>query len=801
MLVHKFPKNLSFEKRLNKTKDFKNHDYSGVEDILWMTERDLKNLGVNNGSHRARLGSSIAILKDKYEKNSKYSRSSLSPPHTAKTKSNSNISPISHKYVEDTQTAVRSWPSTRPSTTHSTKPSSPRSSTENFVVGTEATAEDLKRALEKELSLDSSDLRSYAWYHGTILRQRAEELVSQDGDFLVRDCISQPGDFVITCKWKQMPLHFIIKKVILQPDTVYERIQYTFEKESFDSISDFVTYYVGSKCPLSESSGVIICRPVNRVMPLSYYASRYGIQCQITYVAKALEKIPSSSECSDDHPATQTPNVEVGTSHLFRPKLVLPAQNGNENTQQSIHNLGPKYNSNQSRNLIRMGSDPALSPNTERRTLEQRPNSGIFSSESIQSAPVMNEDKPPPKPSRVPSRKYPLKPTVRKERKISEHEDLDTFPPNSVPIPRAAFKRQISDTRFSFLDRPSISSSSSTPEAGSVIADFTLPEMNGKSLFDPQQYKTALLSDENLPLEGTSLSWVRKTILCSDPRVLAFHLTKLDLQVAKHIGDVDLGLGVTSGLELVLLPQGEQIQKDLLERTKCMTLFIAVLILTCPTEEERMNVLNRWIEIAVETKTVLGNLYGFTSIMLGLTSPEILGLHSTWLALRHTYTENAFIFETKLRPAYKALHSASALEAPNTCVPYILSLILILQKHMDIMEIIKKQSINKEKITNDITDFELPGSNSSHDYGLQLLADHLDIGRNIMQQNHVFKKNGELALKNIKFDSIMLDMFTTEFHLRMLWGFRGSVVCTEQRHTIFQKVVHSLFNKCTMTSN
>lgn len=78
----------------------------------------------------------------------------------------------------------------------------------------------MKKALEKELSLDSSDLRSYAWYHGTILRQRAEELVSQDEDFLVRDCISQPGDYVITCKWRNVPLHFIIKKVSFGNDII-----------------------------------------------------------------------------------------------------------------------------------------------------------------------------------------------------------------------------------------------------------------------------------------------------------------------------------------------------------------------------------------------------------------------------------------------------------------------------------------------------------------------------------------------------------------------------------------------------
>lgn len=71
----------------------------------------------------------------------------------------------------------------------------------------------LKKALEWELSLDTRDLRSHAWYHGAIPRQRAEEIVDRDGDFLVRDCTSQPGNYVLTCRWKGQSLHFVINKV------------------------------------------------------------------------------------------------------------------------------------------------------------------------------------------------------------------------------------------------------------------------------------------------------------------------------------------------------------------------------------------------------------------------------------------------------------------------------------------------------------------------------------------------------------------------------------------------------------
>lgn len=71
----------------------------------------------------------------------------------------------------------------------------------------------LKKALEWELSLDKSDLRSHAWYYATIPRQRAEELVEKDGDFIVRDCVSQPGNYVLTCMSKGNILHFVINKV------------------------------------------------------------------------------------------------------------------------------------------------------------------------------------------------------------------------------------------------------------------------------------------------------------------------------------------------------------------------------------------------------------------------------------------------------------------------------------------------------------------------------------------------------------------------------------------------------------
>lgn len=73
-----------------------------------------------------------------------------------------------------------------------------------------------RELLEWELSLQSSDLRAHAWYHGNISRVEAEGLLGQEeGEFLVRDSTSsgRPGDFALSCVWKGAILHFLIQKV------------------------------------------------------------------------------------------------------------------------------------------------------------------------------------------------------------------------------------------------------------------------------------------------------------------------------------------------------------------------------------------------------------------------------------------------------------------------------------------------------------------------------------------------------------------------------------------------------------
>lgn len=58
-------------------------------------------------------------------------------------------------------------------------------------------------------------------------------------------------------------------------------------------------------------------------------------------------------------------------------------------------------------------------------------------------------------------------------------------------------------------------------------------------------------------------------------------------------------------------------------RAQCMKLVVAITILTCNSDSERAEILNKWIQVAVDTKTALGNLFGFSNIMLGLMLPQV----------------------------------------------------------------------------------------------------------------------------------------------------------------------------------
>lgn len=202
------------------------------------------------------------------------------------------------------------------------------------------------------------------------------------------------------------------------------------------------------------------------------------------------------------------------------------------------------------------------------------------------------------------------------------------------------------------------------------------PSLEITTALDIEGFTTLLLPvGDHRPLDPTALRGVSGMLHDSAPRVLASHLTKIDLELALQPGPGNRnGL---SGIELATLPHGRQARIDLIERSECLKLVVAVTVLAGATAIERAATISKWIKVAIDTKTALGNLYGFCGVMLGLCLPQIQKLANTWHLLRQKHTDEAFSFEAKLRPTLRAMNECTNPQAPNTTLPHLLPIALL----------------------------------------------------------------------------------------------------------------------------
>ncbi|XP_019877057.1 breast cancer anti-estrogen resistance protein 3 homolog isoform X2 [Aethina tumida] len=828
--------------------------FQGVEDLLEFSESDIKNLGVKNSSHRARIISSLTCLRAKYHEN--FKRAPVR--HSVAVDSGNKI-----KRDSDFLTELRTASDVNQSKSLSNLRMEP-------TADPTMNSAELKKALEWELSLDSRDLRSHAWYHGAIPRPRAEEIVREEGGFLVRDCTSQPGNYVLTCRTKSHALHFVIHKIILQPDTVYERVQFQFEDEPFDTVPDLITFYVGSGKPITMASQAKIQIPKNRMYPLSFYASKYPTplpQSRLNSPATtpsgtmqyrhsplqpykpsasptrpsrdAPPRLPSKKQRSQSLTPSEVNRVSQEKCNSADGVIQSPLMTrsagadaigaslkfSTHSLPRTTHNkLSLSTSSSTLGRNCRLTSDPTLSPCAERRYFGDQ-DSGLSES-------------PPPKPSRLPM-------LVRTESKDSDmtdgggrHTSLDgsgsgVFLPTHGSLQRitsyhasgsdsgngsgdSALSSQTGDTadigpKSSGVIIKNPRYNMSTSESSTTLKNFQFDYMEAESRlmdlypsdalllpsrFDLDNFQTLLLPvNENKPLDAQALRRIKMTLKESGSRILANHLTRTDLDLIFSKEEFNWGPQITTktcnGIDLCCLPHGHQFRIDLIERTICLKLLVAITILTCTDTTERTETLNKWIEIAIDTKTALGNLFGFCGIMLGLCTPQIEALETTWHMLRQKYTDSAFNFEAKLRPTLKNMNSCSNPQAPNTTIPHLLPLILLLERNLSDFLNPGDQSLLAQSCLG-------PWETNTQDFGLTTLLLHMQSARKYMSSSPNYQRNAEIVLGEARMDELTLDIFKTEFQLKFLWGSRGAYAPSVERHSKFDQVLNIMAQKYTL---
>ncbi|XP_067368992.1 breast cancer anti-estrogen resistance protein 3 isoform X3 [Channa argus] len=304
-------------------------------------------------------------------------------------------------------------------------------------------SEKLRRELEEELKMNCEEPRSHAWYHGAIPRQVAENLVQRDGDFLIRDSLSIPGSYVLTCQWRNAAQHFKINKKVVMLNEAYSRVEYRLEREGFDSIPALIRYYVGNRKPVSQVVGAIIFQPVNRALPLRCLEEKYGLSSSHRETLMAQERRSQkrlslnitnghahNDNTHDVHGSTNCQDSSVGRGSQLRLKDRCGSQPASLNQVQerrrplkahqseSVLPLGSKPQTQQPSDpllsspnpkspVFRTGSEPALSPSVPRRSAEPLAGQAIRASDS-QLCP-----KPPPKPSKVPVGRLPRSPCLQ----------------------------------------------------------------------------------------------------------------------------------------------------------------------------------------------------------------------------------------------------------------------------------------------------------------------------------------------------------------------------------------------------
>ncbi|XP_050526522.1 breast cancer anti-estrogen resistance protein 3 homolog [Daktulosphaira vitifoliae] len=836
-----------------------------------------------------------------------------------------------------------------------------------------------KKTLEWEMSLDARDLRSHAWYHGSITRSKAEELLIEEFEndvktnvcltesidhnsgslFLVRDCTTQLSNYVLSCLVQKINgngtyqiLHFVINKIVLQADTVYEHIQYRFEQDSFDTVPDLITFYVGSGQPISCGSLVRIRTPCNRKYPLT-----------------VVENIENNSNLRNSNNLFKN-NFSSSLENILQNKYpIIPPEN-------TPNNLPPKLPAKQAVNMQNIIKKLPFNRNTptanicisSTNSLPRESSSKTLSKSSYHAVNIINTSTI-PRSNKVENKVikdslnsnscitsnlssnftcsnynstdikmgssgnisniYTNYPTTNLKTESISLSDLSVRKENESND--GTLKKQLNSNNFKggvLIKHPlSICNQSKElnqsfmtiiPEGKNVSLTPSENYLCSKSLFsDLDNFQTLLLPstlEGNKPLDDIALEGVHLMIQDTCSRVLANHLTYIDLSVTLFCIDnkkerseivedentkTVCKLSACSNgenkkfnfttyncpLELCLLPNGHRRRLDLIERNECIKLLVAITILTCKNLENRVQLLDKWIQVAIDLKTALGNLYGFSSIMSGLCDFNIQRLNNLWLALRKNYTDSAFNFEAKLRPQWLNMNRGINPQAPNTTIPHLMPIIWLHEKiyfcNVDYLQnqnltnrsnLKKNIDSNEQKyngfmksmtsLCNQLSLDEISSYNGTHGenasaslnsinegFELQTLLNHMQAARSHLQSLGEYRRNADTVLPMINLspsksipqwsmlssttmDQLLLDLFSTEFLLKFLWGSKAmssqiitqdyygnsldnntnipspiseevDVInleydsqCIQQRHVKFKEILHVMSEKC-----
>ncbi|TSO37115.1 Tyrosine-protein kinase Fer [Bagarius yarrelli] len=103
------------------------------------------------------------------------------------------------------------------------------------------------------IAISEKPLGEQEWYHGAIPRTEAQELLKQQGDFLVRESHGKPGEYVLSVFSESQCRHFIIQ---------FADNHYRFEGTGFPTIPQLIEHHYSTKQVITKKSGVTLLNPI-----------------------------------------------------------------------------------------------------------------------------------------------------------------------------------------------------------------------------------------------------------------------------------------------------------------------------------------------------------------------------------------------------------------------------------------------------------------------------------------------------------------------------------------------------------
>ncbi|XP_017313090.1 breast cancer anti-estrogen resistance protein 3 homolog isoform X2 [Ictalurus punctatus] len=801
-------------------------EYYGLEGLAMVTDVDLMSMGVEDADHRVTILTNLQKQQQSLQPgppNDQFLPSSLT--HTERFQASGKK--VSRKFSlsssdlfrqsivprfsrRDSRTLSSSCSSLHPlderSHTICIKPKhSKRKSVGIFIAQVFSNRKDmdsLKKELEEELKLSTDDIRSHAWYHGQLQREATEELLKNDGDFLVRDSSTCGGDYVLSCMWKKQCMHFKIIRVVLRPKQGYSRELFQFESDQFDNIAALVRFHVGGRRPISQASGAVITHPVTRTLPLRVINERQAVRSSSTSSAAT----PHWSEEKGKRRSLSSTHMDMQQANSYN-LLRSGSQPANLETvgkpllqsAQSDSNLRPaEPQSTPAQDplspVFRTGSDPLLSPgSTHSHNSSQLATGGC----TLRGSDGQLHSRAPPKPIRISTlfpEKSPTIPQIKINPASLYDELVPQIPQSMLPKgPTARLRAQekwssrarITETSFVFLEAQRAEEEKEVEvekeerdRLTKVVRNgdswrFLRPETEMTSSFRLDAFRSLLLPDNNRPLEQSVLHSLKELLSRTDANTTALHLLNVDCQVARVTGVTEEQkrmMGVNSGLELITLPHGSQLRQDLLERHHLLALGVALDVLGCTgSVNQRALVLHKVIQLAQALRCTTHDLYAFSAVMKALELPQMIRLEKTWRELRKTHTESAVMYEKTLKPFMRALNEGdeSVVSGPLS-LPHMVPLLKLMEGE-DGVE-------NSER-------------------GCQLLYNILQSSRHTANHANDYQEHAHTLLSGWEPIPELLEVFHTEFALRLFWGHAGAEAGRKERYEKFDKILTILSNK------